>query len=500
MHRSHKTVWTVVSAAMSASLALLAFAANSPNSQPARLLAARALGPTQLIENLRDLCDTVGGRPPGSKALEQAVEWGVDKFRAAGLENVSTETYTVPTTWLPGKDEAECISPARFPLRLAAAPFSSPTPGGHAVELRVVNAGDGTAEAFARLGDSARGAAALIMSNEMKTVEDLFGEYLRNRPLLEAAHRAGVAALLLQSTRPRGLLYRHPMTLDGSIAALPTAVVAREHAARLARLAEGSEVRIRLKLASQASGPHQSRNVVAEIRGREKPEEIVLLGAHLDSWDLGTGEEDNGVNACMAIDVARGFTELGLVPRRTLRFVLFTDEEAGMWGSRQYVQQHAAELDHHVAMITFDSGSGRTSGFYLNGRDELRTPVNEALVAVEGLGASSHTLEALDGTDNFDFLLAGVPNLVANQDWNPYLPEYHAASDVFERVNEREAKVNAALASVLTWGLAERPERPAARQTRAEVEQLLKDTKLDEQMKAFGQWDDWVAGRRGTSR
>src|SRR5206468_13060633 len=145
-------------------------------------------------------------------------------------------------------------------------------------------------------------------------------------------------------------------------------------------------------------------------------------------------------------------------------------------------------------------GSGRTSGFYLDGREELRGPVNEALAAVAGLATSDHSIEAIDGTDNFDFLLSGVPNLIANQDPAPYLPDYHAESDVFERVNAREAKANAAIASALVWGLAERPDRPARRQTRAEVERLITDTKLDAQMKAFGQWDDWVAGRRGAGR
>jgi len=161
---------------------------------------------------------------------------------------------------------------------------------------------------------------------------------------------------------------------------------------------------------------------VAEIRGRDKPQEVVLLGAHLDSWDLGTGEEDNGVNAAMVIDVARGVKQLGLAPRRSIRFVLFTGEEQGMWGSAGYVQRHTAEMDHHVAVVIFDTGSGRTTGFYLNGRGELRNTSNEARRAVAGLGTSEQVIDALDGTDNFAFILSGVPNVVADQDPIPYLP------------------------------------------------------------------------------
>jgi hypothetical protein len=127
----------------------------------------------------------------------------------------------------------------------------------------------------------------------------------------------------------------------------------------------------------------------------------------------------------------------------------------------------------------------------------MRKPVNDALAVVEGLRAPDHLVDAIDGTDNFDFLLSGVPNLVGIQDPIPYLPDYHAESDTFDRVNAREEKNTEAIASVLLWSFAENPERPARRQTRAEVEKLVIDTKLDEQMKAFGQWDDFKAGKRG---
>ena len=475
-------------------------AANPTSSEAARLLAGRELGQTPLLGDLEELCDRVGGRPTGSKACDRAVDWAVAKFRAAGMDSVHTESFTAPDLWLGGEAEAECLTPVRFPIRLAAAPGTASTPGGRAIEAPLVDVREGSAEDFAWLGEKARGAIALVHSAEMKTEADLFGEYLRNRPLVAAARKAGVAALLLQSTRPRGLLYRHPLTFDGAIEPVPAAIVSREAAGRLARLADQGEVRVRLALANHIGGAYEARNVVAEIRGREKPDEIVLIGAHLDSWDLGTGAEDNGVNSALVIDVARGIQALGLSPRRTIRFVLFTGEEQGMQGSAAYVRQHAGELDRHVAMLTFDTGSGRTQGFYLNGREELRKPVREALAAVAGLQATDDSPEGIDGTDNFDFLLSGVPNLVARQDWSPYLPNYHAESDVYDQVNEREAKANAAIASVLLWGLAEMPERPAPRQTRAEVEKLLKKTGLDEQMKAFGQWDAWVAGKRGVSR
>ncbi|HEY3176478.1 MAG TPA: M28 family peptidase [Candidatus Polarisedimenticolia bacterium] len=480
-------------------LSLNAPAAPRAGDEAARL-AGRALGETPLLDDLRDLCDHVGGRPTGSPSCERAMEWAAARFRAAGFDSVVQESFRVPALWLPGREEAECLAPERFPIRVAGAPYAPPTPGGRPIEGRVLDAGAGAPEDFARLGPDARGALALVRSAQMATLSDLFTEYMRSAPMLEAARQAGVSGLLLMSTRPRGLLYRHPVTLNATMAPMPVAMVSREHASRLARLIEKGVVRARLALDSRVGGAYESRNVVAEIRGREKPEEIVLMGAHLDSWDLGTGALDNGVNAALVIDAARGMKELGLVPRRTIRFVLFTGEEQGLWGSAGYVSRHASEMDRHVAVVIHDIGSGRITGFYLNGREELRGPVSEALLPVEGLGPFNHPDEAIDGTDNLDFLLSGVPNLVAAQDAEPYLPDYHAESDVLERVDARQARINAAIASALVWSLADSPARAAARQTRGEVEKLVRDSGLEGQMKAFGQWEDFMAGRRGASR
>jgi carboxypeptidase Q len=458
-------------------------------------LAARALGDTPLLTDLRELCDTIGGRPTGSPSCDRAVEWAARKFRDIGIQNVSVEPYTGQSLWLPGSAEAAATAPVKFNIRIAAAPMSPSSKG--PLEARLLDVGEAKPEDFAKLGASIKGAIVLVHSAEMKTFDDLFAEYFRNTTLLESARKYQPAAMLLESTRPRGLMYRHPISLDTSYAPMPAAVISREHAERLARLAEKGEVRVRLAISNQTAPTYQAKNVIAEIRGREKPNEIVLIGAHLDSWDLGTGAEDNGVNAAMVIDVARAFHDLGLVPRRTVRFALFTGEEQGMVGSEAYVARHRKELDGFAAVIMYDMGSGHTSGFFLNGREELRKPVNAALDAVGGLNATQHVPDAIDGTDNFDFMISGVPNLVAFQDANAYLPDYHAESDTFDRVNKQEEKTNQAIAAVLLWSLAENPERPAKRQTRADVEKLVIDTKLDEQMKAFRQWDDFKAGKRG---
>ena len=259
----------------------------NPASNAAELLAARERGPTPFLDDLRELCDGIGGRPTGSKACDRAVDWAATVSEPAGVDRTSTGTQLDPLV-VGGRRRSRRVSCARrVSIRLAADPFTAPTPGGRALETPLVNAGDGSTESFARLGDKSRGAIALVLSPEMKTEVDLFAEYGRDRPMIAAAQKAGVAALLIQSSQSGVLLYRHPLGLSGASLPLPAAIVARIHAARLARLCERGEVRVRLDLPKPIGRPLSSSNVLAEIPGRERRQEIVLIGAHLDSWGLG---------------------------------------------------------------------------------------------------------------------------------------------------------------------------------------------------------------------
>ena len=474
---------------------ILASAAIAAPTDPRVALRQRAEGETPLIADTFELCDRVGGRITGTPAIDRAVQWATDKFKAAGVDSVDTESFTVPFLWMPGTVEVAVTAPESVPVRAVAAPGTASSQG--PIEAKLVDVGLGLAGDWAKLGTATSGAVALVHTKEMKTFDDLFDEYMRAGPLIRAATQAQVRALIIQSTRPRGLLYQHPMIFGRSPGALPVVLVSREHAQRLAWLADQTEVRLRMDVVNRIGPMFDAQNVVAEIRGKEKPEEVVVLGAHLDSWALGTGAEDNGVNAALVIDVARAFKELGLQPRRTVRFILFTGEEQWLWGSMGYVERHKAELDRHAAVVIFDLGSGRTRGFFVNGRPELRPVLAKALSIYPGMGAAAHSLEAVDGTDNFDFLLSGVPNFVADQDPAPYLPNYHAESDVPDQVNVKEARRNAGLAATLVWSMANSPAAIPKRQTREQVDALLVKTKLVEQMQGFEQWEDWKAGRRG---
>ena len=448
-------------------------------------------------ENLRRLTDEVGGRVSGSPEMAKAVEWAVAAFRSEGVP-VHTEKYTLPVTWNEGDTRLEIVGGLNFPIRLRAEGWSPATPAG-GIDAHLVDVGYGNDDDFARAGSVVKGAVLLVHSDIGSSWADLFNEYLRPPAIIKHALAGGASAILWMGARERLLLYRHTNSLDGSIDKIPQAIVAREDAMRLARAAAAAsgKLRVRFNMPNKIGGPIEQENVVGEIPGYEKPEESVILGAHLDSWELGTGALDNGCNAALVIEAARAIKATGLLPRRTIRFVLFSGEEQGTIGSWEYVKAHRAELDKIRAMITFDTGIGRVTGYSLGGRRDLEAGLREILKPLESWGANNHTPDASFGSDNFDFLLEGVPTLMANQEEANYLPNYHAASDTFDKVDIRELKLHTAYAALTAWGIADRTEPLGKRISRSELETLVKETGLDQQMKLLGYWDAWQSGARG---
>ncbi|HEY2460970.1 MAG TPA: M20/M25/M40 family metallo-hydrolase [Candidatus Acidoferrum sp.] len=457
----------------------------------------QVMGPSPMGENLRRLTDEIGGRVTGTPKMAEAVAWAVAAFRAEGVD-VHTEKYMLPVSWSEGDTRLELTGPVKFPVRLVSEGWVPPIAAG-GIEAGLVDVGYGSEREFASAGNTLRGAILLVHSDLGSTWADLFNEYLRPPGIIDRALKNGAAAILWMGARERLLLYRHTNSLAGEIDKIPQAVVAREDAMRLARTvaAYPGEVRVHFSMPNKVGGPVEQENVVGEIRGYEKPDEVVILGAHLDSWELGTGALDNGCNAAMVIEAARAIKATGLVPRRTIRFVLFSGEEQGTVGSYEYVKSHRAELDKIRVMIAFDSGIGRVTGYSMGGRRDLEAGLREVLKPLESWDANEHTADASFGTDNFDFLLEGVPTLVANQEEANYLPNYHAASDTLDKVDMRELRLNAALAAVTAWGVADRTQPLGPRLTRAEIEVTLKQTGMDQQLHALGYWQAWESGTRG---
>jgi len=469
-----------------------------------------ALKPSALEANLRRLTDEIGGRVPGTPAMQRAVDWGVDAFRAAGADSVHTENFTLPVSWAEGATE---ISVTAIPTRgrdrdqkLSSVPVSqfrvravsvawAPALLSHR-HVRVIDVGEGAVEDFSRAGTVA-GALLLVHSEEMKKWDDLFAEYLRAPGIIDRAVTGKALAIAFQSTRPNDLLYRHTNSSEGELDRLPMVLVARENAGRMARLLAGEALYADLSIPNHIGGPITAANVIAELRGTEKPDEYVVLGAHLDSWELGTGALDNGCNAALVIDTLRAIKASGLRPRRSIRFILFSGEEEGMVGSRAYTVTHSAELDMAVGVVIFDSGIGRVTGFSLGGRRDLIEAATPLVAPLKQFDAATLTTDADWGTDNFDFLLQGVPTFVANQEEYNYLINYHAMSDTFDKVDLAQLKKHVAEAAALTLGIANAPVRPGPRLNHAQIEQTLRETHMDEQLKTFGMWDSWESGKRG---
>jgi hypothetical protein len=231
------------------------------------------------------------------------------------------------------------------------------------------------------------------------------------------------------------------------------------------------------KYSTRIGGKPDRENVVAEIKGREKPDEWVLLGAHLDGSS----------NAATVIEAARDILRTGVRPRRSIRFVLFTSKEPSVRASWEYTQTHRAELDRARAVIILGSSDGRISGFMLNGRRDIEAGVREAMKPIPSWGVDHYSYEAVMGSDSFVFLLQGIPSLMASQE----------AVSKPGKSNMEDLTRNAAVVAVTVFGIAERAEPVGPRQSRAEIESLLKATGLDKQMKQKGAWSQWESGKRG---
>jgi hypothetical protein len=409
-----------------------------------------------------------------------------------------TEEFRMPMRWQEIAATAEIHGQASYRPRVVAKPFSTATPAG-GLRAPLLDGGTGSVADFERLGDSANDAWVIVATpvlDDQAGLGGLFSEYNEAAGVESRAFESGAAGVVFMSSRPGNLLYRL-FASRGPANRHPLLIMEREEALRSLRLLRGGRI---LQLAAtievERGEPFTARNVIAEIRGRVAPDEIVIVGAHLDSHDLGTGALDNGANVAMLIDIARQMMRLGLEPRRTIRFALWNGEEQGLVGSWRYTEQHDTELDDVVMAASFDIGTGAITGFFTGGRPALASLVDTYLAPVSGLGPFRQVDVPVVGTDNFDFMIEGVPNLVAVQADANYASNYHAASDTFDKVDARALKQNSAIAATLLWAFAN-DDRRLARQTREEVATLIEQADLEQQMRNFGVWEGWASGARG---
>ena len=278
--------------------------------------------------------------------------------------------------------------------------------------------------------------------------------------------------MLLPSDKPGRMVYTSAFGFYPR-GPLPVISVAKEDAALLRRLLAKGAVRLALDVRNTFdTSPYRERNVIADLPGRDA-NEIVLLGAHYDSWDVAQGADDDGTGVAAVLEAARILKSLGVTPRRTIRFAFFSGEEEATLGSRAYVVAHEKELDSHRAVLIMDSGAGSPRGVELHGRADLEAPMKKLLAPLASFGAASTTLEASFDRDHGPFMVVGVPAMTLWVEAGDYDDRHHTVIDTFERVDPRRLALDTAAMAILGWQLAETAEPIGRRLSAAEAAELL---------------------------
>jgi carboxypeptidase Q len=436
-----------------------ATAAGAPPSwaqQAAVKLSAHAKGKRRAWDRLAELADRFGPRPAGSKALEAAIDWSVETMRADGLSAARREKVMVPN-WRRGKESLQVVAPTTRALTVLGLGGTVGTRGTLRAELLVVGSLDELDERAAE----AKGKIVLVNQKmppyDHDKEESGYGTAVRPRG--EGASRAakhGAVGLLIRSVTAVSLDTPHTgaMRYADDVPKIPAAAVTVEGAEFLARSAARGPVKLALALGAKTGPDVASANAIAELRGREKPEEVVVIGGHIDSWDVGDGSSDDGAGCVMAMEAARMLTELGLVPRRTIRVVLFTNEEYGLRGAKAYFEAHGKEP--HVAAIESDSGAGAPRGFGVAGDDaKALAELKRYAPVFAPLGAGAID-KGWGGADISPLTDAGVLSLSLRPEGSRYFDVHHSPADTVDKVDPDHLQANAAAFALMAYILAER--------------------------------------------
>jgi carboxypeptidase Q len=445
-------------------------------------LIAQAMDHSEVMANLQHLSDVIGPRLSGSPAMRAANDWTAERFRAYGL-TAALEPYGFGVTWERGPASMRILAPF---TRLMTGQSWAWTAGtsGKAVAGPVVLADLSTPDSLAAYERTVKGAWVLPRASapvwnpdgpEMTAADsqrireqrdrrrqltaDTSAAAVRARRQFQldlpyALKAAGALGTLFDGSKEHGL-----MTMSGSpdrVAPLANMVISHEDYTLLERLIRlGVTPRIEARVETRiGKRPVQQWNTVGELRGTEWPGQMVILGAHLDSWDLGTGTTDNGTGAMAVLEAARIIAQSGVKPKRTIRFILFSGEEEGLLGSRAYAAAHAAEADSMQAVLVLDNGTGAVVGQALQGRDDLEGLWRALLAPVASLGADSVRHASKNGTDHLSFLPYGVPGFNFDQLVRGYNHTHHSQTDTFDKAVEEDLKQAAAVLAVTAVELA----------------------------------------------
>jgi carboxypeptidase Q len=423
---------------------------------------------SELMANLEYLCDMIGPRLTGSPALTKANEWTRDKFRQYGLSNPHLESWKIGRGWTRGEAKGRIIAPVEQRILLESAGWSPSTKG--ALRGPVVHIKATSTEELSNYKGRLKG--AWVLSSDVSVQPS------PKQPAPEAARRRGgdprqfrreirkmlateaAAGLLLDSDKEHGLVNMTVAASNFTPAALPEAFLTTESYGLICRLLKRGPVEVEIDLQNKFSeGEVEVQNTVAELPGSEKPDEVVIIGGHIDSWDLGTGATDNGTGIMAVLEAARALKAVGVKPRRTIRFVLFSGEEQGLHGSRAYVKAHEKEMAKISGVLVHDMGTGRVTSIGLQGRYDLREVMDKV---VEPFKEATHldelSLRNMGGTDHLSFHPHGVPAFAVVQDGAEYRKTHHTESDTFEKVYPDEINQGAKVLAAWAYNVAMLPE------------------------------------------
>ena len=416
-----------------------------------RLIAA-ALADSAAYQRLTTLTDRFGPRLSGSEGLERALDWIMAEMTRDGLENVRGEPVQVPH-WVRGRESAALVAPRPRDLPMLGLGGSIATPPeGITAPVLVVSSFD---ELRARAAD-ARG--RIVVYDVPFTGYGPTVAY-RTTGAIEAA-KAGAVASLIRSVTDYSQQTPHTgmMRYDSAVPRIPHAAITPEDAMLLHRLqSAGDTPVVRLHMEARTLPDATSRNVIAELRGRELPDEVVVLGGHSDSWDVGTGAMDDGGGIVAAWEAVRLMKALDLRPRRTVRVVLWTNEENGLRGATAYRDAHRAELDRHVAAIESDAGVFKPLGFGFSGSDSAFVIIEEIGQLLERIDAGRITRGG-GGADIGPIMQLGVPGMGLNVEGTRYFWYHHSDADTIDKLDPRELGECVAALAVMAYVLAELPE------------------------------------------
>lgn len=451
-------------AAIGSSILLVLAGCGGPTEDTASSIIAAARKDEGAYEKLQYLTDRIGPRLSGSAGLEKAVAWTAEELRRDGADKVWTERVLVPH-WVRGVESGRIVSPVERPMAVTALGGSEPTPpGGISAEVVEVASFDDLKAAGGKV------AGRIVFFNHAMRRNGAgkegygFASRMRTRGSIEAA-RLGAVATIIKSLGTAAFRIPHTgaMSYDPNVPRIPAAAISAEDADLIHRfLVAGDTVRVDLVLGCRTLEDAESANVIADLRGSEKPDEIVLIGGHLDSWDLGTGAIDDGAGVAIVMQAMKVLRGLERRPRRTIRAVLFTNEENGLRGGKAYAKEHVAEIALHTAALESDGGGARPQGFGVNAGPGGTDVVHQIAASLYGIGSGSVRTGG-GGADISPLGNAGVPLLGLRQEGTYYFDYHHTAADTLDKVNPDELALNVAALAVMTYGLADLSE-PLPRQ------------------------------------